>query len=209
MSMRNNLILSGLSLALIPALSYAQDARTVAALPAEVGDFAERMPPAPPQVSGSDGGFGTEATAEAIATINIAIQPGGTNLPDGSGSYEVGIGVYNDKCSYCHGENLEGIKDIGAPALLGGRGTLTTDAPFKTVESYWPQASTLFDYVHRAMPMDSPGSLTPDEVYAVTAYILGEAGILDTSVTLNAANFADIEMPNEDGFYADPRPDTQ
>ncbi|MFZ3585308.1 c-type cytochrome, partial [Loktanella sp. DJP18] len=105
---------------------------------------------------------------------------------------------------------LMGVSQLGAPQLIGGRGTLATDAPVKTVESYWPYASTFFDYTHRAMPMTEPGSLSADEVYAISAYVLGQAGITSTEPdnVLDAASMADIKMPNADGFVLDPRPDT-
>ena len=97
--------------------------------------------------------------------------------------------------------------DVGGAALIGGRDSLATGSPKKTVESYWPYASTVFDYVKRAMPFNAPGSLTDTEVYNVVAYILGEANILDRNTVLDASNIASVEMPNKDGFIADLRPD--
>lgn len=91
--------------------------------------------------------------------------------------------------------------------LIGGRGTLTTKAPVLTVESFWPYATTLFDYVHRSMPFTAPGSLSPDEVYAVCAYILAEAKIIDRSMVLDAQSLPRVIMPNRDGFIPDPRPE--
>ncbi len=151
--------------------------------------------------------FGTVPTEAEIAVIDIDIMPDGTGLPAGSGSYADGAEVYEYSCSSCHGEDLAGIKELGAPALIGGRGTLNTDAPFKTIESYWPHASTLFDYVRRAMPLHAPGSLSDDEVYAVSAYILGQAGIVPQNAVLDANSFREIEMPNQGGFVEDPRPE--
>ena len=151
--------------------------------------------------------LGETPTAEEIAAIDIDIMPDGTGLPAGSGSYAAGAEVYVDNCAACHGDDLAGIKDVGAPALIGGRGTLDTAPPVKTVESYWPHTSTVFDYIRRAMPLHAPGSLTDDEVYAVTAYILGEGDILPQDVVLDAASFVEIEMPNADGFIPDPRPE--
>jgi cytochrome c len=153
-----------------------------------------------------DTGFGVPATVEDIAAIDIDIMPDGTGLPAGSGSYAQGQEVYEMTCAACHGEDMEGVKELGAPALIGGRGSLTTDAPMKTIESYWPYASTAFDYIRRAMPMNAPGSLSDDEVYAVTAYILGKANIISEETTLDAESFKLIEMPNQDGFVEDPRP---
>jgi len=99
------------------------------------------------------------------------------------------------------------VQGTGAAALIGGRGSLASGKPKKTVESYWPYASTVFDYVKRAMPFNAPGSLSDDEVYAVVAYVLGEAKIFDKSATLDAKSLPMIDMPNKDGFIADPRPD--
>jgi len=152
-------------------------------------------------------GFGTTPATDEIAMMNIDVMPDGRGAPPGEGTYEEGKMVYTVKCMACHGANLEGVSEVGAAALIGGRGSLTTEAPKKTVESYWPYASTVFDYVKRAMPFNAPGSLTDTEVYNVVAYILGEANILDKNTTLNASNLASVEMPNKDGFIADPRPD--
>jgi cytochrome c len=151
--------------------------------------------------------FGTAASSEEIALIDIDVMPDGRGAPPGEGTYEEGKMVYTVKCMACHGANLEGVGEVGGAALIGGRGSLTSEAPKKTIESYWPYASTVFDYVKRAMPFNAPGSLSDTEVYNVVAYILGEANILDRNTTLSAATIAIIEMPNKDGFIADPRPD--
>jgi cytochrome c len=151
--------------------------------------------------------FGTSPSAEEVAMIDIDVMPDGRGLPAGSGTYEQGKQVYTAKCLACHGVDLGGVADLGAEALIGGRNSLTSDAPSKTIESYWPYASTVFDYIKRAMPFNSPGSLTDDEIYGVVAYILGEANIIDRSDTLDADTLAAVEMPNRDGFIADPRPD--
>ncbi|MDB6179650.1 cytochrome c [Paracoccus sp. Z330] len=192
-------------------------ARTVADLPAEIEETGERAPSPPPLSSADDGapvdlatnqyGIGSPASEEQIAQIDIDVMPDGRGLPEGRGTYAEGETLYADRCLACHGENLEGVAELGAPKLVGGRDSLASDQPVKTVESYWPYASTLFDYVHRAMPMDSPGSLTPDEVYALSAYILGQSGITsdDADAVLNAESFAQVTMPNADGFVEDPR----
>ncbi len=151
--------------------------------------------------------FGTAATAADIAKLNIDVMPDGRGLPAGSSNYQKGKAVYAAKCAACHGADLAGVKGTGAAALIGGRGSLASGSPKKTVESYWPYASTVFDYVKRAMPFNAPGSLTDDEVYGAVAYVLGEANIFDKSATLNAKSLAKIEMPNKDGFIPDPRPD--
>ena len=152
-------------------------------------------------------GFGTPATAEEIAAVDIDAMPDGRGLPPGQGGYEDGRQVYTMHCAACHGVDLGGVAGTGAAALVGGRGTLASGKPRKTVESYWPYASTLFDYTRRAMPFFTPGSLTNDEVYAVSAYILAEGGIIGKDEVMNAETLPGVVMPNVDGFIADPRPD--
>ena len=151
--------------------------------------------------------FGTPASAADIALIDIDAMPDGRGLPPGSGDYQTGKMVYTANCMGCHGVDLGGVAGTGAAALIGGRDSLASGKPKKTVESYWPYASTVFDYVKRAMPFNAPGSLSDDEVYAVVAYVLGEANILDKTATLNATSLPMIDMPNKDGFISDPRPD--
>jgi len=151
--------------------------------------------------------LGAAVSEEELALIDIDVMPDGRGAPPGEGVYESGKMVYTEKCLACHGAALEGNGDVGGAALIGGRGSLTTEAPKKTIESYWPYASTVFDYVKRAMPFNAPGSLSDDEVYSVVAYILGEANIWDRQTALNASNIASVEMPNKDGFIPDPRPD--
>ena len=192
--------------------------REAAALPERLSETGERAPEPVPSSSASDAGeidlqalmlhIGRPATQEEVAAVDIDVMPDGVGAPEGSGTFEEGEDLYALHCASCHGEDLQGISELGAPRLIGGRGTLDTDSSVKTVESYWPHASTLFDYTHRAMPLNSPGSLAPDEVYAITAYILGRAGILDENTEMNAGTFGEIEMPNVDGFVSDPRPDT-
>jgi cytochrome c len=144
--------------------------------------------------------FGEPATAEDLKPFFSPL-PDGRGLPKGSGTVMQGEKVYQQQCLACHGVNLEG--GIG-DRLAGGRGTLVNNnpekAPVKTVESYWPYATTLFDYVKRAMPFDRPGSMTDDEVYAVSAYILWKGNIIEKDATLNQDNLAKIEMPNRNGF---------
>ena len=205
MSMRNFTIVAALAVLTQPAFGQEQASeRTVAALPEALADTGEMAPPPVPQSSATEiediapeqlvFGIGRPATEEEIAAIDIDAMPDGRGLPEGSGTY-------------AEGEELEGISELGAPRLIGGRGSLASDSPVKTVESYWPYSSTLFDYVHRAMPMDSPGSLTADQVYAISAYILGRAGITSDApdTVLDAQSMAAIQMPNADGFVSDPR----
>lgn len=153
-----------------------------------------------------DAAIGTPVSTEELAKF-FAIQPGGIGLPPGSGTVSEGKEIYNQRCFYCHGQNLEGNYDAAGPALAGGRGSLTSDKPLKTVESYWPQASTLFDYTWRAMPFDQPGSLSADEVYALVAYILSEGKIVDEDARMDAEALSKIVMPNAEGFYDGSGPD--
>jgi mono/diheme cytochrome c family protein len=154
-------------------------------------------------------GFGTTPSAEEIAAVDIDAMPDGRGLPPGSGNYEQGRDVYMTQCASCHGEDLQGIPEvgIGGDRLIGGRGSLASGNPVKTIESYWPYASTVFDYVKRARPFHAPGSLSDREVYAVTAFILGEAGIIGRDDAMNAETLPQVQMPNRDGFVPDPRPD--
>ena len=183
-----------------------------AALALVAGCAAHRSAEAPqPAYSGSKLGLGSTPTGAEL-THYFSYPADGRGLPPGSGSYAQGQKIYQAKCMACHGEKLEGTK-IG-DKLIGGRGTLVNNspakAPVKTVESYWPYASTLFDYVKRAMPFNAPGSLGDDEVYALAAYMLGEANIVPKGQTMNAATLASVQMPNRNGFVSpDPRPDVR
>lgn len=152
-------------------------------------------------------GFGTPATAQEIAAIDIDAMPDGRGLPPGSGDYATGKTIYTERCAACHGANMEGGKGTGGAPLIGGRGSLASGKPKKTIESYWPYATTVFDYVKRAMPFNEPGSLSNDDVYAVTAYILAEAKVIGKDAAMNAKTLPKVEMPNRDGFIPDPRPD--
>lgn len=154
-------------------------------------------------------GFGTTPTPEEIAALDIDVMPDGRGLPPGSGTVAEGAEVYATECVACHGENLEGVAETGGAALIGGRGTIGTPQTKKTIESYWPYASTIFDYIKRAMPFHGPGSLSDDQVYAVTAYILHRADIVTESAVMDATSLPEIEMPNRGGFIADPRPDVR
>lgn len=155
-------------------------------------------------------GFGTKVAPQDLASF-FAIPPDGRGLPPGNGTAAVGAKVFAESCAACHGDKLQGNPEvgIGGDRLLGGRGTLATKMPIKTVESYWPYATTLFDYVKRAMPFSAPGSLTDDEVYSVVAYILSEAKIIKPTDTINAQTLPKVAMPNRDGFIPDARPELQ
>jgi len=149
--------------------------------------------------------LGRPATEAEIAAWDIAVGPDGAELPPGSGTPEQGRVVYETSCLACHGEEgVGGLQD----RLVGGLGSLDTDKPVKTIGSFWPYATTVFDYIRRAMPLMAPMSLTDDEVYAVTAYLLHLNGIIAADAVMNAETLPEVEMPNRDGFvvyYPDPR----
>lgn len=154
--------------------------------------------------------FGSAISSEEIAAYGpVAIDHFGRGLPPGSGSYEEGKTVYSESCSSCHGANMQGVADLSdmpsgrSLALVGGRGTLTSETPRRTVESFWPYATTLFDYVRRAMPYHSPGSLTDKQVYAVVAYILAEGNIIDKKTQMNSETLPKVKMPNAEGFISE------
>jgi cytochrome c len=149
-------------------------------------------------------GVGRPATREEIRDLGAAIAPDGGGLPEGSGTVAAGREVFAAECSRCHGPKAEG--DVG-PVLVGGQGTLQTARPLKTVGSFWPYATTLWDYINRAMPFDKPGLLKPPQVYAVVAYILNLNGIIGDAAVMDAKSLPKVRMPNRDGFVADPRPD--
>jgi mono/diheme cytochrome c family protein len=155
-------------------------------------------------------GFGTDVGPQDLAKY-VTVQPDGNGLPQGSGNATAGAKVYADTCAACHGDKLQGnpSKGIGGDRLTGGRGSLATAAPIKTVESYWPYATTLFDYVKRAMPFSAPGSLNDNDTYAVVAYILSEAKIIKPTETMNATTLPKVMMPNRDGFIPDSRPELE
>jgi cytochrome c len=151
-------------------------------------------------------GIGRSATAAEIAGWNIDIGRDGSNLPPGSGSVGHGHEVFDQQCASCHGAKGEG--GLG-DRLVGGQGTLATPRPVRTVGSYWPYAPTLFDYIRRAMPQNAPQSLSNDDVYAVSAYILNLNGLLPADATLDARTLSAIKMPNRSMFVSDPRPDVK
>jgi len=147
---------------------------------------------------------GRPPTPQEIRDLGSAIAPDGTGLPAGSGTVAAGRELFAAQCARCHGPNGEG--DVGA-RLVGGQGTLATPRPLKTVGSFWPYSTTLWDYVNRAMPFDRPGLLEPSEVYAAVAYVLNLNGIIEAEQVMDATSLAKVKMPNRDGFVADPRPD--
>jgi mono/diheme cytochrome c family protein len=158
---------------------------------------------AAPAVAAEAPAFGQPIAPGDLAAWDISIGPDGAGLPPGRGTAAQGEAVFVAKCQACHGE-----KGAGKPndALVGGFGTIASDRPaVKTVGSYWPYATTLFDYVRRAMPWNATKSLTPDELYAVSAYILHLNGVIGADDELDAQSLAKVRLPNRDGFIPFPR----
>ena len=142
-------------------------------------------------------GLGLAVTHEEIARWDIGIMPDGASLPPGEGSVKQGLSLYENKCITCHGEN--GLGNSG-DQLAGAIHTLTDKWPEKTIGTYWPYATTLFDFTRRSMPMTEPGSLTNDETYALVAYLLYLNGIVQEDALMNAEVLKRIRMPNAGGF---------
>jgi mono/diheme cytochrome c family protein len=149
-------------------------------------------------------GVGRAASDDAIRTWNIDVSSKGEGLPPGRGTVKQGAQVFAAKCAVCHGPTgTEGPKD----KLVGGRGTLATAKPVRTIGSYWPYAPTVFDYINRAMPFNAPGSLTPEEIYSVVAWLLYKNEIVPEDAVIDAQTLPQVQMPNRDGFIPDGRPD--
>jgi S-disulfanyl-L-cysteine oxidoreductase SoxD len=147
-------------------------------------------------------GLGHVARADAVNAIDIDVLPDGQGLPPGSGAADRGRDVYVARCSACHGPTgTEGPNDV----LVGGQGSLKTVRPLKTVGSFWPYATTLWDYINRAMPFAEPRTLPADDVYAVTAYVLFLNGIVTEHQVLSQSTLAQVKMPNRNGFIPDNR----
>ncbi len=152
--------------------------------------------------------LGKIATAEEVAGWDIDVRPDGLGAPVGMGNAIDGEGVYADLCAACHGDFGEGVDRW--PELVGGEGSLDTHDPLKTTGSYWPYASTLYDYVYRAMPFGEAQSLSYDETYQIVAFLLYMNDIIEDDFDLSHENLGAIVMPNRDGFFMpDPRPDAQ
>ncbi len=152
--------------------------------------------------------LGKIATAEEVAGWDIDVRPDGLGAPIGMGNAIDGEEVYADLCAACHGDFGEGVDRW--PELVGGEGSLGTHDPLKTTGSYWPYASTLYDYVYRAMPFGESQSLSYDETYQIVAFLLYMNDIIEDDFDVSQENIGSIEMPNRDGFFMpDPRPDVQ
>jgi len=147
---------------------------------------------------------GRRPTRDEIRGQDITVFPDGSGLPAGTGTAKQGRALYQLRCSLCHGDHGEGRGDY--PRLAGGRGTLSSGEPILTVGSYWPYATTVWDYIRRAMPYDNPGSLRSDEVYAITAYVLHLSDIVGGEEIMNQQTLPAVRMPNRNGFLPDSRP---
>ena len=153
-------------------------------------------------------GLGEIATEEQIKGWDIDVRPDGKGAPIGYGNSIDGEEVYAEKCAFCHGDFGEGMDRW--PELVGGEGTLATHDPVKTTGSYWPYASTIYDYIYRAMPFGESQSLTVNETYEIVAFLLYMHDIVEDEFVLSNQNIGSIDMPNKNGFLLpDPRPDTQ
>lgn len=149
--------------------------------------------------------LGRTPATDLIERWDIAIGPAGDELPSGSGSVAAGKQVYAERCALCHGESGREGPD---PPLVGGSGTLAGPAPQLTIGSYWSRATTVYDYIYRAMPFTAPGSLRADEVYALCAYLLNANGVIAADAVMDRHSLPAVQMPNRNGFTPDPRPET-
>jgi cytochrome c len=172
-------------------------------------DLGFMVRPAVASTSTSDGplGIGRVALPEEVAAWDLDVRPDGHGLPVGSGNVEDGDELFQDYCAVCHGVFAEGVDNW--PKLAGGVDTLDREDPLKTVGSYWPHLSTAWDYVNRSMPFGNAQSLSVDEVYAITAYILYSNDLVDDDFVLSNENFLDVTLPNADGFIIDDRDETE
>jgi cytochrome c len=176
-----------------------------AALAAGLVLVAALLADSPGALAGESYGLGREATAEEVAGWDIDVRPDGQGLPEGSGTAADGEAVFIERCAICHGEFGEAVGRY--PVLMGGEGSLASHDPVKTVGSYWPYATTLWDYLYRAMPFGEAQTLSADETYAITAYLLFLNDVIEEDKVLDEDSLAKVEMPNRDGFVDDPRPD--
>jgi len=172
------------------------DARQTA--PAATTTPRKTVPPAPARKVAPKGpGLGVPATAAQVESADVSIGPDGAGLPPGSGTPAQGEAIYTTQCLACHGPQGSGTVN---DRLAGGQGTLTSRAPVRTIGSYWPYATTVFDYVRRAMPYPAPHSLTDPEAYALTAYLLSLNGVIAKDAVMNAKTLPQVQMPNRGNF---------
>ena len=166
--------------------------------PAATTTARKTVPSAPARKVAPRGpGLGVPATAPQIESADVSIGPDGAGLPPGSGTPAQGEAIFNTKCIACHGPQGSGTVN---DQLVGGQGTLTSTAPIKTIGSYWPYATTVFDYVRRAMPYPTPHSLSDPEVYALTAYLLSLNGVIAKDAVMDAKTLPQVKMPNRGNF---------
>jgi len=192
MSSRRARLVCAVTTAALVMLGIAHAAQTSSSPQAASAPRTSTPPPTPKGPS-----LGVAVSAAEIAAMDVSIGPDGAGLPPGSGTPKQGAEVYATKCLACHGpEGANGIND----RLVGGQGTLTSAAPVKTIGSYWPYATTVFDYVRRAMPYPAPHSLSDPEAYAVTAYLLHLNGIIGADDVMDATSLPKVKMPNRGGF---------
>jgi mono/diheme cytochrome c family protein len=150
--------------------------------------------------------IGRAPTRDEVRAIDISISPEGKELPPGRGTAKEGAPLYAKKCAACHGKTASEGGNSGdparpfAPPLVGGKGTLTSPNPVRTIESYWPFATTVWDYLNRAMPRKQEGTLTSDEVYALTAFLLYRSGVIKEDEVMDAKSLPKVQMPNRNGF---------
>ncbi|HEY6220349.1 MAG TPA: cytochrome c [Gemmatimonadaceae bacterium] len=178
----------------------------------QVGDNGAEVHAAPPPQLPSHFDLGSAVDSVKLASIDIDIDPTGAHLPPGSGTPAKGFLVYTANCARCHGAKGEGIPTMtpAGPKLVGR--DPRDGFPFgndpklvKTVGNYWPYATTLYDYIHRAMPLSAPGTLKPDDVYAVVAYLLSENEIIDKNAVIDAKTLPAVKMPAVGHFVVDDR----
>lgn len=152
-------------------------------------------------------GLGSAASAARVAAANIDVSPSGAGLPPGAGTPEQGAAVFAASCASCHGKNGEGMPPA-YPQLVGGPKGFDFDNDYKiprTIGNYWPYATTLYDYIRRAMPLTAPGTLTPDQTYAVIAYLLNREGLVAAGTSLDARGLVAVQMPARSHFVNDDR----
>lgn len=188
-----------------PAAETAEAAPAEAEAPAVETASAETAPApeTPATMPAGHYGLGRAALPAEVEAWDVAVLPDGTGLPEGSGDVLTGDEVFAEKCASCHGDFAEGLD--AWPVLAGGIGSLTDPRPVKTIGSYWPHLSTVFDYVHRSMPFGAAQTVTVDETYAITAFLLYSNGLVEDDFVLSKENFTEVTMPNADGFYVDDR----
>jgi cytochrome c len=176
-----------------------------AASPSAVARPAGTPLPAPSPAAAGLFGFGRAPTSDELARVNIDIRPDGQGLPPGGGTPADGQPIFAAKCASCHGANGEGTP--AGPRLIDPT-PYRVGATQATIGNYWPYATTVWDYIHRAMPFNAPGSLTNDEVYALTAYLLAQNQVIGQTDRMDAQTLPNVKMPNQAAFTApDPRPD--